>query len=389
MKQLLDESPLGSEARGPCSPKRTDAAFTASRAHSTRAPSRETPPRVAVIIVNYNSGDDLACCLTSLHHADPDPQQLEVLVVDNASTDDSVQKARQAMPSATFIETGRNLGFAGGNNVALRAAQEEGLDYAYLLNPDTEVSPGFLSQALRVASSDETIAAVQSKVMLWNDRGRINTIGNRMHYLGVGFTGECGKPDHPAPPGDIGFASGAAMLLRLSALAETGLFNKAFFLYQEDADLCWRLRLQGYRIVLAPQSVVYHKYVFSRSSNKLYYLERNRYLMLLQNCRLRTLLAVLPPLAAMHVGMIVHSLLNGWGREQLRLHAYFARWRNWRRLLATRRRIQAKRKTPDRDIARYWSGTIDFDGLDSPLVRYVVNPLLAAYWRLIRPVIRW
>lgn len=389
MKQLLDESPLGSEACGPGSPNRTDAAFTASRAQLTRAPSRKAPPRVAVIIVNYNSGDDLACCLTSLQRADADSQQLEVLVVDNASTDNSLQKARQAMPSARFIKTGRNRGFAGGNNVALRLAQEEGHDYAYLLNPDTEVSPGFLSETLRVASSDEAIAAVQSKVMLWSDKARINTIGNRMHYLGVGFTGECGKPDHPAPPGDVCFASGAAMLLRLSALAETGLFNEEFFLYQEDADLCWRLRLQGYRIVLAPQSVVYHKYAFSRSSSKFYYLERNRYLMLFQNDRLRTLLAVFPPLAAMHVGMIVHSLLNGWGREQLRLHAYFARRRNWRSLLATRRRIQAKRKTPDRDIARYWSGTIDFDGLDGPLLRYVVNPLLAAYWRLIRPVIRW
>lgn len=352
--------------------------------------------KVLVLIVTYNGEAYIEDCLSSLRAATGSMSDIEVLVVDNCSRDRSAELVRSRFPDVDLIENTTNVGFAGGNNVGLRHALERDFDFVYLLNQDTEVEPDFLRETLRAAASDANIAAVQSKVLLYHDPTRINSIGNKIHYLGFGFCGGYGAPDTRPNPEDGGsgateitYTMGAGALIRVSALREAGLFNDDLFLYHDDLDLCWRLRLQGYRIVLAPRSVVYHKYEFSRNEDKFYYMERNRYRVLLQNCRVRTLLLLALPLAAMQVGMLFFALANGYTGAEARILGDFFRARTWRRIRATRKQVQEARRVGDREVFRHFCGTMEFEELRSPVLRYFANPVFNGLWAVLKPLIRW
>jgi hypothetical protein len=349
--------------------------------------------RALVVVLVYNGAGYVRDCLQSLRKAFKAGTEADVLVVDNASSDDSVARVRAHFPEVRVIENPENIGFAGGNNVGLRCAIERSYEYVYLLNQDTVVDAGFLAESLEVAETDPSIAAVQSKILLHRDRRRINTIGNEIHFLGFAFSGGYGALDEGgAAQGscvEITYASGAAVLLRVSALEQTGLFNEELFLYHEDVDLGWRQRLMGRRVVLAPRSVVYHKYEFSKGARKFYYMERNRYLVMLQNCRIATLVLLAVPAAVMQAGMVFFAAANGWLAEEFRILLYFCRPAAWRRLCEARRRVQAARRAPDRLVLRRFRGRLEFAELRSPILLYVANPLLDLCWTVLRPLIRW
>jgi GT2 family glycosyltransferase len=344
---------------------------------------------VLVIVVNHNGQAVLRDCLASVARALAGSDLGRVLLVDNASTDDSVPFVRRHHPEVQIVANDANLGFAAANNIGIRIAMEEGCDHVYLLNPDTEVDPGFLEAAVAVAEEHPGAAAVQSKLLLHAEKTLINTIGNEINYLGFGYAGGYREPDRDLDVAEIPFASGASMLLRVTALREAGLFDEDFFLYQEDADLGWRLRLSGYTIVRAPGSVVYHKYAFSRGGRKFYFLERNRYRMVLQNYKVASLLLILPPLMAMQLGMLVYAAISGWLWDELKVMAHFLRISTWRSIRRARRRVQTRRRIPDREVVRWFNGRIAFEGLNNPVFRFVINPGIHAYWRVIRGLIRW
>ncbi|MGZ6125547.1 MAG: glycosyltransferase family 2 protein, partial [Myxococcales bacterium] len=238
--------------------------------------------RVALVIVTYESERHLDDCLGSLRACDRDGFALDVIVVDNASSDGTAQRLRRDFPEVLLLERPRNEGFAAANNVGIRFAAGRGARFVYLLNPDTIVEEGFLREALAVAAADQGLGGVQSLLLLADDRERVNTWGNAVHFLGFGYCGGLGAAASEAPraPVEIAFASGAAVLFRLDALLAAGLFDDDLFLYQEDMDLSWRLRLSGWRLALAPRSVVFHKYAFTRNKSKFFFLERNRLLVL-------------------------------------------------------------------------------------------------------------
>jgi len=354
-----------------------------------RSSSDAPAERVLILILTYNGSQYIGDCLTSLQATTYPKGAFEILVVDNGSTDDSIALIRRDWPGVSAIENRKNLGFAAGNNVGLRYAIERDFDYVYLLNQDTAVTPDFLDEAIRIARTDSKIAAVQSKLLLYSDKSRINTIGNEIHYLGFGFAGGYRAPDCHLDVTEIPYASGACVLLRVSALEDVGLFNEEFFLYQEDMDLGWRLRLAGYRIMLAPRSVVYHKYEFSRNPGKFYYLERNRYLILLQNYKLATWLVIGVAVVAMQIGMFFYSFFAGFWREELKVCAYFCRLENWRKILAGRKQVQNHRRVADRDVARFFAGKVEFEDLQNPILKYIANPIFNAYWQIARRVIWW
>src|SRR3989344_5635815 len=245
-------------------------------------------PRVAIIIVCYNGREYLPDCLTSLQAVDYPKERYSIIVVDNASSDHSVEYLREHWTNVAVTVLPKNTGFAGANNIGLRQAMEQGYDYAFLLNQDTVVTPGFLREAVAVAEADLTIGAVQSKLLRFGTN-EINSWGNVIHFLGFGYAGGNREPDQPISVQEIAYPSGAAVLLRCSALKTVGILDDAFFMYHEDLDLGWRLWLAGYRCLLAPASVVYHKYEFSRSMQKYFWMERNRYLVILTHYRLATL----------------------------------------------------------------------------------------------------
>ena len=347
-------------------------------------------PRLAVVVVTYEAEAFLEDCFGSLRLSETDGFDLEVIAIDNGSRDATVRGIHERFPEVTVVENGRNLGFAAGNNVGIRLALEHGADFVYLLNPDTEVTPGFLLEALSVARERPGTGAVQSLLLLATERDLVNTAGNAIQFLGLGYCTGFRQPATSVPdaPAEIAFASGAAVLLRAKALRETGLFDEELFLYQEDLDLGWRLRLAGWTSLLAPWSVVFHKYEFSRNPEKYYLLERNRALVLLKNLRLRNLLLLAPALLAGEVGLAAVALRGGWFRQKVRAWGHLLTPAAWRHIRAGRAAQRSIRRVEDAEIARLWTGEVVFEGLAGPWLDRIANPVLRVVWRLFRPLVR-
>ena len=342
------------------------------------------PPKVGVIVVNWNGRRFLADCLTSVTRTDYPPERLRLILVDNASTDGSADWAEQHFRSIEVIRNNANLGFAAGNNLGIKRAMAAGAEFVVVLNYDTVVEPNWLNELVQAAGSDNSIGSVQSLVLLHDEPGLVNTSGNQLHYLGFGFCGQY-RSDRNEVSGqikEIAYASGTAVLYRTAALQAVGLFDEDLFMYHEDLDLGWRLRLAGYLNVLAPRSVVYHKYSFSRNPGKFFWMERNRQIVLLKNCRLRTLWLIGLPWLIMELGLPGYALINGWFGWKIK-----STWAAWACVFSTlkkRRQIQTLRRSADRSISRVMTTRIEFEGIDNPILNRLVNPLLAVYWQLIK-----
>lgn len=346
-------------------------------------------PRVAVIIVSYNSRQDLPDCLSSLAAMTYPRDRWVEVVVDNGSTDGSATWVREHYPAVTVLAGHGNIGYVGGNNLGIAWALERGFDYVYLLNPDTIVVPDFLTAAVAVAQAEGTVGAVQSKLLLHPDRGLVNSWGNELHFLGFGYSGGYRRPDRPLPVREIAYPSGAAMLLPAVVLRHVGALDERLFLYHEDLELGWRLWISGERVLLAPGSVVYHRYEFARSVKNYYYMERNRYLVLLSHYRLGTLVLLLPALVAVGLAMIAISMRRGYWREEISAHLYFLRPSAWVSIVRRRRVVQRLRRVPDRKIVHHFTAVVDFQELPNRALVRFGNVLLTAYWAVARKLIWW
>ena len=216
-------------------------------------------PTVAIVVLNWHNAADTIACLHSLakvsypHH---------VVVVDNASTDDSVAQLRAVFPSLDLLITPRNLGYAGGNNVGIKHALESGADYLLILNNDVIVSADFLDQL--VTTAQLTNAAVCTPLIagyhphdnvVWALGARINWDTGNIERLHTEEAVEFARKHTPEP---IDIAPGSAMLVAASAFQQIGLFDETYFLYFEEAEWCLRVRERGLMLVTAPQAVVYH-----------------------------------------------------------------------------------------------------------------------------------
>lgn len=348
------------------------------------------PLKIAVIVLGRNGQEYLPDCLSSLLKQNCSFVACQIMVVDNGSSDGSVEFVEQNYPAVFLIKNATNLGFAAGNNIGMKWALENNFDYIVLLNQDTVVDPAWLSELVKIAESDQRIGAIQARLMLYSKKDEVNSLGNAIHFLGFGFSaGGYQKFDNNSEPKEITYPSGAAVLFRAQVLREVGLFNPDFFMYHEDLDLGWRVRLAGYKIFLAPKAVVYHKYEFSRSMKKYYYMERNRYITILQNYRWPTILVIVPALILMELGMFFYSLITGWWKEKLKVYGYFLHPRSWSKIMAERREVAKIRKIKDKEIVKYFVGKIEFQEIDNPVLKYIVNPVFSAYWWIIRKLIFW
>ncbi|MFA5020598.1 MAG: glycosyltransferase family 2 protein [Patescibacteria group bacterium] len=343
--------------------------------------------RVAIAIITYNSADKLPDCLASIARQDYPAELVDLIIVDNNSTDNSLELAIKSPISARIIRNSINSGFAAANNQAYELARELKDDYLALLNDDTIVDPAWLSRLIDLAESDAKIAAVQAKLLLWPEQDLINSYGNALTFLGFGYCNDYRQKDKAGEPFEVPYPSGGAAVIKLSALAEIGLFDAELFMYHEDVDLGWRLRLSGYKVMLEPRAVVYHKYSFAKAAYKYYYMERNRLAVVLKNFRWPTLLLLCPAFKLMELGLCFYAVKNGWWREKLR--GYFWVIKNWRHLAVERRKIQKLRRVGDREILSLFSAAIKFQDVDNQILIKLVNPLMSGYFWLIKRIIFW
>lgn len=215
--------------------------------------------RVAILILNYNGEEHLDACLQSIDAMTFPKQRLDVVVADNASTDDSLKICAERYPWARVIEHGENLGFSAGNTKAAEALDH---DYVAFLNNDTRVAPGWLEPLVACLDENEDVVCAGSHVLDFEGE-RVLYAGSSMHFSGFGYQKGMGDPleAHPtdAEPRDTLFATGCAMLVRREVYLKTGGFDPEFFAYYEDVDLGWRWHVLGYRTLYVPSSVIYHK----------------------------------------------------------------------------------------------------------------------------------
>ncbi len=217
-------------------------------------------PRVVLLILTWNRRDDVLRCAASLEGLDY-PNCLPV-VIDNASEDDSVAALRERFPELRIIENSANLGYAAGNNVGLRWALANGADYVQIINSDTEVTPGMISELVRVAESDERIAVVGCRNVLMEEPSRLWGAYGVLTW-GPFLMRTAGERELDGPRWrvvrDVDAVIGNGYLWRRAALQEVGLLDEGFFGYHEDADWCLRALRAGYRVVYAGTAAIVHK----------------------------------------------------------------------------------------------------------------------------------
>jgi len=338
--------------------------------------------KVAIIIVTYNGSKYIARCLTSVFSNKY--ENFTVLVVDNNSADDTVEIVGKLFPQVELIKLDSNLGFVGGNNIGIKRALQDGADCIILLNQDTEVEYDWLAQLVKTAQENKKAGIIQAMLLLAEERSLTNNVGNAMHYLGFGFVKHYRERVDSwfhRSPFEIGYASGAAMLITREVLEKVGALDEKFFMYHEDLDLCWRARLTGYKIMIAPQAVVYHHYQFNRNKKMFYWTERNRWACLLQNYSWTTLLKLAPILILIEMMMLAYSLSGGWLVQKLKSYAWVIKY--FKLIMRQRERVQLMRQLSDKEVMRHMDAKLEFTEVSNPVLKWIVSPIAEWYYKLI------
>jgi GT2 family glycosyltransferase len=342
--------------------------FTQERAHGGAAAS--------IVIVAYESGPALTRCLNSLEpEVDGD---LEVIVVDNGDGGPEIAEA-QRMSFVQVLRPGENLGFAGGCNLGARHATGSALVF---LNPDTVVASGAIG-ALVARLDDPAVGITTARLRLLDRPKLLNSAGNVLHVTGLAWAGRYGQPaEQVTQEEEVAYPTGAAMAISTKAFWELGGFTEELFMYQEDLELAWRARLRGLRILLVPKADVYHEYDYGRNPTKHYLLERNRLIFLLSAYSGRLLILLGPVLFSTELAMLGLALKDHWARDKLAGWGWCVRRAGW--LRERRRKTQALRRVPDRELAAYLTSVVDPAMIVVPSFARVMNPLLERYWSLVR-----
>ncbi len=315
-------------------------------------------PAVSVIIVNHNGRAFLPVCLGSLYALDYPPDKLEVIMVDNASSDGSQEYVREDYPEVRIIQLDKNYGFCRPNNEGAKAA---GGRYLVFLNNDTEVMPVWLKELVKPAMQDGQVVSAASRMLYYGRRNKMNTAGGKITIIGGGFYRGYGERDGARfdDPAYTGFGCAAGVLVLREFFLEIGGFDEDYFAACEEHDLGWRAWLYGHKVAYAPGALMYHHEsgTFGSRSNdqpqKVYLNTRNRLYNLVKN---------------LQGGNVARGLIISFGFNAYRWLKYLfagnraaagAIWRGhidflreWGKTLDKRRIVQKKRVRSDAELYR-------------------------------------
>jgi hypothetical protein len=352
-----------------------------------------TAPSLTVLLVTYDGTRHLERLWAGLQGQGYPAERWRLIVVENGPEHLAARWFAERAPGVSVLVPGTNTGYAGGNALGMQRALADGADHVVVITQDTDLEPDALAALVDVAESHPEAGAIQPKLLRREPDGRvvIHSRGNALHYLGVGFVGGDGEPDRPLAIQPIAYASGAAVLYRAAALRAVGTFDPVLFMYHEDSDLGWRLRLAGWECLLAPAAVVHHDYDFARPAwkRKWHYVERNRLINVLTHYHAATLALLAPALLAFEPVGWLYAARSGWLGERLAVYGFFARPATWRYLAAKRRAVQALRRRRDRDLVPLLSARFAFGPVATAAVRWVLDPVFSTYWRVVSRLIVW
>lgn len=354
-----------------------------------RNEAADSPRRATVIIVNFNAGPKLLGCLASVSSSLP--SDAEVILVDNASSDGSAEKALILSPCMRLLRSRDNRGFGAGGNLGAREAR--GRDLVFL-NPDTIVEPGWIEALLADLEQYPEAGLTTSRILQADRTDRISGCGNSVHVSGLTLARGMGAPRGAFREiEEVDAVSGAAFAIPRDLFEQLGGFDEDFFLYVEDTDLSLRARLAGRRCLYVPQSIVYHDYTFRLTPLKVFYQERNRYLMLLKCFRWPTLVALFPSLLLAELLTWGFVLLRDRRNAANKLRAYAWVFRNWSAILQKRKITRSGRKISDRAILLTTGHRLDFRQVATPGIakaaRLIFDPLFFLSRILALAVVWW
>jgi len=308
---------------------------------------------VSIIIVNLNGCEYLKVCFQSLSSLTFNNH--EIILVDNASSDDSVEFVKKDYPEIKIIENKENLGFAEANNIGAKETKGE---YLLFLNNDTKVKPDFLNKLVSRMEEDFTIGVCQGKLLIMDNPKKFEAIGAYLTF--TGFLKHIGlneiDRDQYNQEREIFSSRGACMLIRRNIFERIGGFDKDFFAYFEESDVAWRVWLAGYRIIYIPQSVIYHKMGATTQNLAFSFIQyhsyKNRICSLIKNPELKNLFFLLPFHLFLCLTLVFVSLLClKDGRAGAILKAIVWNIKHLRATLQKRRFVQSQiRKVRDREI---------------------------------------
>jgi len=298
------------------------------------AKKRNEWPDVAVVIPHWKGTDLLHRCLKALGQSDYGGS-LDIAVVNNACPDGSIEIVTQ-YPGVRVIESQSNRGYAGGCNWGI---QHTTTPYVVLLNNDAVVTPGWLAPLIQSMNVDTHIGAVQPKVLSFDAPDTFDYAGGaggEMDIFGYPFvrgrlfeTLEKDRRQYDSAPSHVFWASGAACLLRRSALKQVGLLEEDYFAHMEEIDLHWRMQWAGYKIAVAVDSIVYHQAgstLKAESLQKMVLNHRNSLVMLCRNYSMATLSWVLPIRVLLELGTAIWALATGQKTRAWAIVLAFLQW---------------------------------------------------------------
>jgi GT2 family glycosyltransferase len=318
------------------------------------------PPRLSIVIPHLQGAGILRDCLTSIYQSTF--RSFEVIVVDNASTDDSREMLTREFPQVRLLALSSNRGYAGGCNAGIQQSDGE---FVLLLNDDTVLEPQTLGNLAAALDDNPAVAFAQPKLLNIKDRRQFDysgACGGLMDFLGYPFAfgrlfmsleEDQGQYDSPS---QIFWACGTAAVFRRTALNEVGLLDEDFFAHMEEIDLAWRLHLAGYQGIRVPAAVVYHYSggtLPNTERRKMFLNHRNSIACLVKNYSLAQLVWILPLRIVFEWGTIVVSYLRGdFRRGPAALTVQFMLPWLLFRFFSKRRQVQKVRRVSDRQIRR-------------------------------------
>lgn len=309
---------------------------------------------LSIVILNYNGMNFLENCIESIVRETN--HENEIIVVDNKSPDSSGEVFSKKYPKIKFILNKKNVGVPEGLNIGIKNSNGE---YIVLLNNDLVVTPDWF-QPLLEAYKKNGIALYQPKFVKMTDSSIIDGVGNMINIFGFGFAREKGMKDNGqySDLEEISYASGTCMFAPRKIFDEIGLFDEKFFAYHEELDIGWRARLFGYNSYFVPQSVIKHfgSASWKWSGEKFYLLERNRWLVLLKNYSIFTLLRLLPSLL-----LIEFFMLGFFASKKLlkkKIQSYISIIKLRKHIKEQRKVISRKRRLSDSEIMNSFCGSI-------------------------------
>jgi len=304
-------------------------------------------PLVSIIILNFNAGKLLLNCIDSLSKLTY--ENIELIVVDNVSTDNSQNECKEKFPQIRLIQNQENYGYCGGNNIGIKEAKGE---FLVILNPDTIVESNLVNELMK-AYRIHGDALYQPKILAFENK-IFESAGNMIQIFGFGYPKGRDEKDEGQfdKPEKIGYASGACLFTSVKVLKKIGNFDSFLFLYHDDLEIGWRAAQRNIKSYYVPSATIYHfaSYEIKWTAQTFFWLERNRHYCLLTHYSRNTFYKMLPALIIVEIMILIFYFVKGFGRAKFR--AYWDIIKNIKQISITYTELESKKIITDKNLVR-------------------------------------